>query len=1037
MTRHYRSIAACFVAMLVLATLPAVVGPARAEPTASGALIELIHPGSVVGDGRTAIQLGFLALGADGTPLEIIRPKVVTSAGQVGKVKRDGTGRYSFELVPPVITADKDLQLVLTGRTTAKVPVTRTFHLLLQAPLPSGLTLEASPPMVTLGPGATSTLSIQIEPAGDVPPDTLRLQAMVGSIANVTHLGDGRVTALYTAPPVKYPHLDIISVVDARDPGRLRAQLILPLSGRADFPVSASPGAAVLLTVGEREFGPVVADAHGHAQLPLEVPPGLTTATVTTPRGSSEIELGTPSYAQAAFLPAHAGAPGLPDLTVPLRLVVATPGGAPDAEARPVVQASAGAVGEAVYEGSGVYRFDFRPPAVTQPTTVELLATLPGSSESHRPQMSMQVVPAVPDRLDLQFAAEQGDTGPQEARLHAVTSAGHGLPGQTLAFGAVGATVQGGVSDLGDGLYAARVLPSGAPLELWADPVCTPTGNPVHELVLLSSTDRLAFESWTSTILTVIALDELGHPVSGVPLSMSLVTGDGSLPAYATTAGCGVARVGYTAGPTPGLAVLRASYSGLEAAASILQGPAGLLATVDMRPSGSEHQLELRETWGRRFPVLRSADVPQAAVVAVPASSPVATPAPEPAPPPASASVEPVAAIEVLPKPATVAPGDRLTLLVTATGASGAGVTDLDLDLLVSAGNPGEFVEVGDGLYRVVLQVPKRQEEPLKITVSTADGEQFRFVRVPVVVSAAEAGAPDATPAPEPVAQPEPAAVAQGEPSADPTPRERKPRDGAHRWLRLRGTTGTGVYNYDYVVSADPRTLLADGDPLPYERSLVLDGMDRELLSGGDASALVLPEVDLRGRFWVPALAYVGADLRYRGHYLGVDTDSFARYNEGIDLAYWDNFLTVTLLGRYYHDLGETRLWAGLAAGTVTTAIPVPAHWSPDGGDRALWFFPWGFTSFYGGVRGGVETGFGLELLAEASFGTERWTGVFVQEQSYELGYEVFDHVTVNLVVDLMARHILVPLEDIEPYEPMVQVYDTRLGLNLGFGVAF
>ena len=69
--------------------------------------------------------------------------------------------------------------------------------------------------------------------------------------------------------------------------------------------------------------------------------------------------------------------------------------------------------------------------------------------------------------------------------------------------------------------------------------------------------------------------------------------------------------------------------------------------------------------------------------------------------------------------------------------------------------------------------------------------------------------------------------------------------------------------------------------------------------------------------------------------------------------------------------------------------------------------------------------------------GTERWSGVFLQEQSYELSYEVVEHVTVDLVVDLQARHILVPIEDVEPYDPMVQVYDSRFGISLGAGVAF
>ncbi len=1033
-------------AILVLAVLPALSVPAMAEPTAGGALVELVPPGKVLADGSTAVQLSVLALDADGSPLQVLKPRITTSAGRVGKVSSDTPGVYRFELVPPALQAGQDLQLVLTGRTTAKVPVTRTFHLPVVAPLPSGLSVAASPPVVSLGQGATSTISLQLEPGADLAVEELKVQAMVGNVANLTYLGGGRVSALYTAPAVNYPHLDIITVVDQRDPERLYAQLTLPLVGRADFPVSATPGASVLLSVGQREFGPVVADAQGRAMVPLEVPPGVTRATVTTPQGSSEIDLGTPPFAQAAFMPLYQGVPGLLGSSVPLRLVVATPTGQPDAEARPAVQVSAGTVGEAVYEGGGVYRFDYSPPSVTVPTTVDLLAVLPGQSEQHRPESSLLVVPALPERLDLQLV--EG-----EARLHAVTAAGLGLPGQTITMGAVGAAVQGAVRDLGDGLYAVGLKPDAGPFELWADLACTPTGNPARELLLLSSTDTIALEGWTSTILTVVALDGLGHPVPGVPVTLARRSGDGNLPAAVTTGGCGVARVGYTAGSSAGLTVLSASAGSLSAVAPILQGPAVVVDAIDLGTSGSERQRSLRELWSHRFPVLRAGVEPVVAAVAVAPEpvAPVPTPAPVATPAPAAVSTDPVATLALEPQPATVAPGGTLTLVITATDAQGRGVPGQALDLLVSAGSAGALQDLGGGRYQVTLEVPKRQAEPIKVTVSTSDGETFRFLKVPV--GEAVAVAPVPAPTPEPTPAPEPTPTPTPEPTPVPgfgqqgvvadtaparVPRERKPAsDTAHRWLHLRGAAGAGAYGFEYVVSETPRTLLADGDPVPYERSLVLEGSDRELVPGGEASNQWLPQLDLRARGWVPSFAYVGADVRYRGHYLAVDTDAFAQYNEGPDLGYWDNLLTVALQGRYYHDLGSTRLWAGAALGTVTTAVPLPAHWSPDGGEPALWFFPWGFTSFYGGVRGGVETGFGLELMAEAAMGTERWSGVFLQEQSYELSYEVVEQVTVDLVVDLQARHILVPLEDVEPYEPMVQIYDSRFGVSLGAGVAF
>ncbi len=1013
---------------------------------ASGALIELVPPGTVLADPSSPVRLTVLALDSDGSPFELVKAKVSTNAGSAGKLKADGPGRYIVELTPP--DQAQDLQVVLSARTPAKAPVTRTFHLKMGTPLPTGMSFEASPARVTLGPSATSTLSLQLEPGADVAVEDLEIKAMAGSIANPTHLGGGRVTALYTAPPVNYPHLDIITVVDRRDPDRLYRQITLPLVGRADFPVVASAGSSVLLAVGEREFGPVVADAQGRAMVPLEVPPGIAEATVTTPQGSSQLDLGIPAFARSTFIVPYLGVPADPEAKIPLRLVVATDAGEPDAEVRPAISASAGAVGEPVYEGDGIYRIDFTPPVVTVPTTVQVGAALPGDGEQFRPQASFQVVPILPDRIGLDVAEPPGGGADWEVYLGAVTAAGLGLPGQALTLGAAGASVQGGVEDRTDGVYGGRVRPQDGPFEIWVDAGCTPTGNPARELLLIPTTRSLATDGWSSTILTVVALDDLGHPVPGVAVTLSQQSGDGGLPPSVTTAGCGVARVGYTAGEAAGLTVLKASAGDLEAITSILQGPGALIGDTDPGFSGTERQRALRDTWSQRFPVLRAGSMPQAAVAVAPTPevAPEPTPAPvEPTPAerePQPASTAPVAALEVEVQPATVAPGSTLTVKISATDAEFRGVVGETFDLLVSAGSASDIEELGQGNYRATLEVPKRQSEPLKITVSTTDGEHFQFVKVPVSEDAPVADPePAVADAPEPAEQPaaDPEQPKEREPKEPKVrePRERKAKGVTHRWLRVRGAAGLGMYDYEYIVDETPRVIIADGDPLPYEQSLVLEGADRELVPGGTASRQPMPELDLRARGWVPSFAYVGADVRYRGHYLGVDTDAFARYNEGLDLGYWDHFLTATIQGRYFHDLGDTRLWLGLAGGTVTTAVPVPAHWSPDGGPAALWFFPWGFTSFYGGVRGGVETGFGLELMAEAAIGTEKWTGVFVQEQSYELSYEVVDHLTVDLVIDMQARHIVVPLEDIEPYEPMVQVYDQRIGANLGLGLAF
>ncbi len=1024
--------------------------PAYAQGPDAGALVELVPPGTVVADG-TPVQLSVLALDTDGTPLQLIKPKLAPSAGKVGKLEDHGGGRYGISYTPPADGVAQDFTIVLSARTPAKAPITRTFHLQLRATGPGAVSFSADPPAVTLGDGATSTLSLQVEGTEALDASDLEFRALAGSVANVAPLGQGRISALYTAPSVNFPHLDIVSVVDRRDPDRLHAQLVIPLVGRADFPVNANPGASVLLTVGEREFGPVLADAAGKAKVPIEVPPGIGKATVTTPQGSSELDLGIPPFTRAAFLPSHPGLPGEPTTALPLRLVVASADGAPDAEARPRVTASEGTVSEPVYEGQGVFRVDYTPPVVSAPTTVVLRASLPGGGDKNEVETELKVVPTLPARVSLDLEGEPG--GPREAQIHALSANGLGIPGLALGLGAVGATVSGSVRDLSDGRYAVGVVPKDGPMELWVDPACEPTGNPAAELLLFPTTQQLAFEGWTSTILTVLALDSTGHPVPGVTVDLGLLAGDGTVPATATTAGCGLARVGYSAGEQPGLAIIRASADELGATTAILQGPAAVVRAASVGTSGTQAEIQRLGAWAQRLPVLRVASLPEAMVAVAPAPAPAVASAPtpepdaqpEPTPAPVATSSGPIVALELVAEPARAAPGSELSVVVTATDAAFLGVPGRELELLSSVGGSVELTDLGDGRYRATIEVPKRQSEPVKVTVSTPDGGVVRFLKVPVGTEeqAAPAPAPEPVvtapePAPEPVVTaPEPVVTAPEPVVTTPPPAPKEPRSVALPWLRLRAAGGVDSYAFEYLVSETPRTLEADGAPRPFEQSLVLEGADRELVPGGTPSNQILPAVDLRARAWVPALPYLGADLRYRGAYLGVDTDSFAQYNEGIDLGWWDSSLTAVAQARYFHDLGEHRLWAGAAFGTITTAMPLPAYWSPDGGEPALWFFPWGFTSLYGGLRGGAELGFGLDIMLEANVGTERWTGLFLKEQTLELGYAVGQSLSVNLVLDRVDRGILVPMADEEPYEPMVEVFDQRVGAKLGLGMQF
>ncbi len=938
-----------------------------ASPRLAGAeegsfdLVELVPPGSVQADGTTPVHLSFLALGADGSPLEGLKARVTPSLGSATKPRAAGDGRYGFTYTPPLLGSPQVVDLSLSGRTSDKRTVERVFQLHLVPGLPAGVSIQADPPVVVLGQGATSTLSLQIDlgPDADLSLDDLEVRAHAGSVANLTHLGGGRVTALYTAPSVNYPHLEIIVVADRRSPDRIYDQLTIPLVGRANFPVTAAAGATVLMSIGEREFGPVVADAAGRAEVPVEVAPGSTTAVVTTPQGSSEIDLGIPPYARLAFLPLHQGLPADPRQSFPIRFMVAAADGGPDAEARPTLMASLGTLSEPVYEANGIFRADYTPPAVLETVTLELLAALPEQPPRLQRKASMLLVPAAPSSVELDLSEGSGGGGDaREARLTVHDTAGQPALGRSLLMNAVGAETRGAVRELGEGRYSGAIIAGEGPFEVWTHASCRGTGNPVRRLLLFSGTDSLPSDAWTSTLVTVVALDGLGHPVPGVAVRLEQLSGDGSFPVSATTGNCGVAQVGYTAGITPGLTTLRASFSGVDASTSILQGPRSFVGAASLAPSGSEAGLAALAAWKKRVPVHRFDALPLAAVATVVVSiPPVATAAPG----------SPITALDVSVEPSTARPGSTVTVNITAKDASGKGVAGHTLELLSSVGATGEPADLGGGRYRASVAVPADQDAEVKITVSTSDGAQSRFLRVPVSDQASAWGTASRT-SDEPATEPEQPQVAPapGQVAAEqPEPRrERKPSTVDHRWFRVRVAGVASSYGYQYEVYEQPRPLLAEGDPVPFGTSLSLVGGSRALVPDGEPERMVVPAVDLQLRAWLPMFAYLGADLRFRGSYLGVDTDSFAQAGEGVDLAWFDSYLTAMVQGRYYHDLGDHRVWLGGAVGTVTTALPLPAHWTRDG-ERALWFFPWGFTSATFGARGGAELGMGVEVQVE------------------------------------------------------------------------
>jgi hypothetical protein len=98
-----------------------------------------------------------------------------------------------------------------------------------------------------------------------------RLSASVGTISNLHRESADAWTADYRPPSESYPQIALIAATAEEQ----LSWTALPLSGQGMAVVHTRPGAEITVELGERSFGPVKADEHGEAQVPVVVPPGL------------------------------------------------------------------------------------------------------------------------------------------------------------------------------------------------------------------------------------------------------------------------------------------------------------------------------------------------------------------------------------------------------------------------------------------------------------------------------------------------------------------------------------------------------------------------------------------------------------------------------------------------------------------------------------------------------------------------------------------------------------------------------------------
>ena len=138
-------------------------------------------------------------------------------------------------------------------------------------------TIAMTPARASLKLGVDMEVDVIINLSG---PDAarfipLRALSTVGTIEAPVPGGPGHFVARYHPPADRFPQVALIMVELGAGAARLHCATRIALEGATLFPFHTSGGASVTMRVGDRLFGPVVANRQGHVEIPIDVPPGV------------------------------------------------------------------------------------------------------------------------------------------------------------------------------------------------------------------------------------------------------------------------------------------------------------------------------------------------------------------------------------------------------------------------------------------------------------------------------------------------------------------------------------------------------------------------------------------------------------------------------------------------------------------------------------------------------------------------------------------------------------------------------------------
>jgi hypothetical protein len=399
-------------------------------------------------------------------------------------------------------------------------------------PAPLVTTIAMTPARPSLKLGVDKEVDVLIDLSG---PDAarfvpLRALATVGTIGAPLPGGPGHFTARYHPPADRFPQVALIMVELGAGAARLHCATRIALEGATLFPFHTSGGASVTMRVGDRQFGPVVADRQGHVEIPIDVPPGVRRAEARAVDKSggvraTEVDLQLPPFPRVLVL-----APASLEVGSFTEVVVGAvdENGAPVASGQLTLAASAG-LAHPRGGPPGEARFLFEAPVQVGAGAVALTAVAPGGG---RAALVIPLQSAAPSQLSISASDRWlivGDPRPISLSVSARDQFGNPVSAAGVLVRVDGRPTPVVVTPVGlatffvapPAKYDGRenVMVDATLGEVMASQPLHVTGGPPVRLTLQMTTGRIVADGRRGTQLRVQAVDKNGTPTSVSGLS--------------------------------------------------------------------------------------------------------------------------------------------------------------------------------------------------------------------------------------------------------------------------------------------------------------------------------------------------------------------------------------------------------------------------------------------------------------------------------------------------------------------------------------